>query len=317
MKISVVIPAYNEEAFLPHLLRSLRNQTFSLPYEILVVDNNSTDKTAEIAKSFGATVISEKQRGYAHACNAGFAAARGEVIARADADYVQPKDWLEKIWKAFEKHPDLIATGGPLYPLESSFLENIIYYPSIVIWMYILKFLGDGFLFPNMAVRKSAFEKTNGFNTTLEFGEDTRMCLELMKLGKVTYSPNIYVYTSIRKMRSLGVLQTVFAYSFGNHLAMWHGKKATVGLEVVRDVPLGKPKQYKPWIFLYAVPATLLMLIVFTASLFIPTPTTQKMVRDTQQMAQESDKAIQKRIQLIRKNFSWKTLIPTIPLKEI
>lgn len=287
MKISVVIPAYNEEAFLPHLLDSLQAQTFSKQdYEVIVVDNNSTDKTAAIAKSYGARVISESKRGYAYACNTGFAAAKGEIIARADADYIQPKDWLEKIWKAFQKDLKLVATGGPLYPLESTILENIIYYPGIVIWMYILKLCGDGFLFPNMAVKKHAFEETKGFDKKLEFGEDTKMCLDLKKIGKVTYSPHIYVYTSIRKMRSLGFIQSVFGYSFGNHIAMWQGKKATVGLEVVREVPLGKPRQYKPWIFLYAIPLCVFIITLVLTSFMMPTETTRQMVKQTQKIAQ-------------------------------
>jgi glycosyltransferase involved in cell wall biosynthesis len=317
MKISVVIPAYNEEAFLPHLLASLQAQTFpKQDYEVIVVDNNSTDKTAAIAKKFGARVISESKRGYAYACNAGFAAAKGEIIARADADYIQPKDWLEKIQKAFQKDPKIVALGGPLYPLESTFLENIIYYPAIVIWMNILKFLGDGFLFPNMAVRKPIYEKTGGFDTHLQFGEDTKMCLKLVKLGKVAYMPNLYVYTSIRKMRSLGLIQSIFGYSFGNHIAMWLGKEATVGLEVVRDIPLGKPKQYKPWIFLYAIPLSMVVLLLLLTSYFMPTETTQQVVKRTQKIAQMSDKALENRIQLIR-NFNWSTIFPIQPLKEI
>jgi glycosyltransferase involved in cell wall biosynthesis len=255
MKLSVVIPAFNEEAFLPHLLQSLQKQTCTIPYEVIVVDNNSTDKTAEIAHKYGAKVVFEKTPGYAFACNAGFAAATGEIIARADADYVQPPEWLQNIWDAFEKDPKLVALGGPLYPLESHVLENVFYYPSIVIWMYLLKLLGRGFLFPNMAVKKSFYEKTGGFDTHLQFGEDTEMCLKLKRLGKVAYMPHIYVYTSIRRVRSLGVLQTLFGYSIGNQIAMWMGKKATIGLDVVRTIPTGKPRQYKPWIFLYAVPA--------------------------------------------------------------
>jgi glycosyltransferase involved in cell wall biosynthesis len=317
MKISVVIPAYNEESFLPHLLTSLRQQTFKHPYEVIVVDNNSTDKTAQIAKEYGAKVVSEKKKGYAHACNAGFAAAKGDIIARADADYVQPKDWLENIWKAFQKDADLIAVGGPLYPLESHWWENIIYYPAIVIWMYILKGLGRGFLFPNMAVRREIYEKTGGFDTKLKFGEDTEMCLALTRLGKVAYMPHIYVYTSIRKMRSLGFVQSVFGYSFGNQIAMYLGKEATIGLEVVRTVPQTKPQIYKPWIFLYAVPLSVFTLILLLVSYFVPTPTTKEMMQNTQHMAQVSDTVIQKRIKLIR-NFTLNSLLLSIqPLKEI
>jgi glycosyltransferase involved in cell wall biosynthesis len=270
MNISVVIPAFNEEAFLPLLLESLKKQTFTLPYEVIVVDNNSTDKTAEIARKFGARVIFEKNPGYAYACNAGFAAASGKIIARADADYVQPKDWLEKIWNTFEKDTKLAAVGGPIYPLESTFVENSLYYPSILIWMYLLKGLGRGFLFPNMAVRKEIYHKTGGFDTHLQFGEDTEMCLKLKHLGKVGFLQNLYVYTSVRRMRSLGALQTFFGYSIGNQIALWRGEKAKIGLEVVRTVPKNKPHPYQPWIFLYAIPGLLLVVIllaIFTLQL--------------------------------------------------
>ena len=59
LRFSVVVPAYNEEAFLPETLRSLRRQDYPGAYEIVVVDNNSTDATAEIARSFGVRVVSE------------------------------------------------------------------------------------------------------------------------------------------------------------------------------------------------------------------------------------------------------------------
>lgn len=268
MKVSVVIPAFNEQAFLPRLLESLQKQTFQESYEVIVVDNNSTDKTADIAKKYGARVVFEKRAGYAYACNAGFAAAKGDIIARADADYVQPKQWLEKIYNAFANDPSLIATGGPIYPLESNFVQNCFAYPAIVIWMHLLRLLGRGFLFPNMAVRRGWYEKTGGFDTHLQFGEDTEICLKLKRIGKVTYNPNLYVYTSIRRIQSLGILKTIFGYSFGAQLAMWRGKKVTIGLDVIRDVPKGKPNQYHPWIFLYAMPTALFILVLLLFFLF-------------------------------------------------
>jgi glycosyltransferase involved in cell wall biosynthesis len=317
MKISVVIPAYNEESFLPRLLTSLRHQTFSLPYEIIVVDNNSTDKTAQIAKSFGAHVVKEKKRGYAFACNAGFAAAKGEIIARADADFVQPKDWLENIWKAFEKDKQLIALGGPTYPLETNWLQNILFYPGIVIWQYLLKLLGRGFLFPNMAVRQSAYKKCGGFDTGLEFGEDTQMCLSLKKVGKVKLFTHIYNYTSIRRMKSLGLYNLIVGYSFGNQIAMWKGKKATVGLEVIREIPKERPRTYNPWVFLFGLPASLALILLIFTSYMLPTPEGQRVVANTTRVAKLSDKAIKKQIQEIKQTFSWNRFFYTSPIKEI
>ena len=65
--ISVVIPAFNEEKYLPACLEALKKQTFK-NYELIVVDNNSTDKTAQIAKKFGARVVKEKKQGRNMAC---------------------------------------------------------------------------------------------------------------------------------------------------------------------------------------------------------------------------------------------------------
>ena len=61
--ISVIVPAYNEEKFLPQCLEALKNQSFNLPYEIIVVDNNSTDLTGEIARNAGVKVVLEKRKG--------------------------------------------------------------------------------------------------------------------------------------------------------------------------------------------------------------------------------------------------------------
>jgi glycosyltransferase involved in cell wall biosynthesis len=316
MKISVVIPAYNEESFLPRLLTSLRQQTFSLPYEVIVVDNNSTDKTAQIAKKFGAKVIHEKKRGYAYACKAGFEAAKGDIIARADADYVQPKDWLEKIYTAFKKDPKLIALGGPTFPLESHWWENLVYYPTIVFWMEFLKLLGRGFLFPNMAVRRQAYKKSGGFNTTITFGEDVDICLRLKKVGKIKLILSIYNYSSIRRLSALGLYDYVVKYTCGNQLAVWLGLEVSVGLDPVRYVPPTKPKQYNPWIFLYGTPALLSILLLLLSTFFIPVETTTKMVQTTEKVAQLSNKALQKKIKVI-KSYTLNSFMFIQPLKEI
>ncbi len=102
MKVSVVIPAYNEEKYIGKLLDSLNNQTVKAD-EIIVVDNNSIDKTATIALEKGATVVKEKRQGMIHARNCGFNSAKFEIIARCDSDVVVPKNWIKKIKSNFNK----------------------------------------------------------------------------------------------------------------------------------------------------------------------------------------------------------------------
>lgn len=280
MKISVVIPAHNEELFLPKTLKSLSEQTFKLPYEIIVVDNKSTDKTAEIAATYGAVVVKEEKKGFAHACNAGFLAAKGDIIARADADYILPKKWLDKIWKAFQKDKLLIALGGPIYPLESYWWENILYFPAQLTWMYMLKLLGQGFLFPNMAVRRKIFLECGGFDTDIPYGEDTDLCQRLKKMGKVKLFPNIYVYTSLRRLRAMGLVNFFVKFAVGNEIAKYSGKPPIVGLEIVRELPKQQPKPQIPWPYLVAGPLLLVALLtlginVWLSSLTPPASITQ------------------------------------------
>lgn len=96
LRVSVVIPAYNEEKLLGRCLESLKNQVVQ-PYEVIVVDNNSSDATSAIAKGYGASVVSEKRQGIAWARDAGFSKATGDIIARLDADCIAPPEWIRVI----------------------------------------------------------------------------------------------------------------------------------------------------------------------------------------------------------------------------
>lgn len=305
MKISVVVPAYNEEKFLPRLLTSLKNQTYKHPFEIIVVNNNSTDKTAEIAKSYGVKVIFESKRGYGPACQKGFQTASGDIIARADSDYVVPKHWLEKIATEFASDPKLIAIGGPHYPLETSWWENVMFYPALLMWQYGLKLTGRGFFNPNMAVRREYFKKSGGFDTDIHFGEDTNICAKLMKLGRVKLCPSLYIHTSIRRMNDLGLFKTVVSYSFGNQIALMLGREATVGLIPVRVVPNKTPHPHRPWPYLWAPPIVIfLALLAYSLSESATPATVQGATKHTTFMSKFSalDKNIVKFTNELRKS---------------
>lgn len=114
LRISLVIPAYNEESHLPECLEAALNQ--SVPFwEIIVVDNNSTDKTAAVAGCHeDVRVLHEAKRGIVHARNRGFNAATGNIIARIDADTVLPSDWAAHISEFYKNpvHASAAWTGG-------------------------------------------------------------------------------------------------------------------------------------------------------------------------------------------------------------
>src|SRR3990172_6189513 len=110
--ISVVVPAYNEEDYLPKSLQALKNQEFHKAFEVIVVDNNSTDNTHAIASSFNTRIIKEKNQGLIFAKQAGCKHARAGIIAVLDADNIPSPDWLERIDRHFnDEH--LAAVTGP------------------------------------------------------------------------------------------------------------------------------------------------------------------------------------------------------------
>ena len=113
-RISVVIPAYNEEEYLGTCLEAITDQAYK-PFEVIVVDNGSLDQTVAIAQSFpGVRVVAEPTHGIFAAVTTGFDEARGSIIARTDADSRPEADWLEAIVKAFEDEA-LSALSGPIY----------------------------------------------------------------------------------------------------------------------------------------------------------------------------------------------------------
>lgn len=112
LRISVVVPARDEETRLPRCLASLAAQT-RLPDEVVVVDNASADGTARVAADAGARVVHESARGIWPAAAAGYDAATGDVIARVDADTVLPPGWLARVEDLLADDPACAAVTGP------------------------------------------------------------------------------------------------------------------------------------------------------------------------------------------------------------
>ncbi|MBI2613217.1 MAG: glycosyltransferase family 2 protein [Candidatus Levybacteria bacterium] len=198
MKISVIIPVYNEEKYIGKCLESIANQ-IEKPDEVIVVDNNCTDRTVEIAQKFGVGVkiVKEKKQGMIFARNAGFNNAKYEIIARIDADSILPLDWIVKIKEHF-KDSNLGALSGP----AAYFSWPVFYQMSQVVTF--LFFSTVGLLFghqmlagPNMTLRKSLWEKVknNVCINDKNVHEDIDISIHLAKITKIKYDWNFGMLT--------------------------------------------------------------------------------------------------------------------------
>lgn len=201
MKISVVIPAYNEEKIIRKTLGFIQKQTYQ-PYEIIVVDNNSTDKTAEMARSMGVTVVEEHVQGLTPARNTGFNAAKGEIIARTDADTQVPPNWLEMIEEAFKKDTKLVGLSGPILYFDLNVGQIA---PLIQIYSQTCKLLYgcECMIGPNFAIRKSAWKKIKDevCMDDNRVHEDIDLSIHISTVGKVRFDKSLIVRTSGRRIK--------------------------------------------------------------------------------------------------------------------
>ena len=238
MRLSFVVPAYNEEAYLPACLESILSQidpgTTGLPAdtcEIIVVNNASTDRTREVALRYpGVTVVDELRKGLTFARQAGFAASTGDLIANVDADSRLTAGWVAKVLTTFAKaeasaatHPDarpLAAFSGPLvyYDLtpQQRRLVHIFYmtaWTTYAINRYILR-VGSMVQGGNFVVSRASLEAIGGFNTAISFyGEDTDIARRLNDVGEVRFSFDLKMSSSARRLKSEGMLTMAARYS--------------------------------------------------------------------------------------------------------
>ena len=213
VRFSVVIPCYNEESYIGDTLASLKNQQFDKTFEIIVVDNNSTDRTRKIAEQHDVRIISEKHPGVCWARQAGTKAATGEIIVSTDADTVFGPRWLQKLDAMFERHSDYIAVAGPCVYRSGPFWGKA--YPVLLFNAVhgFSKLFGYPFYVTatNLAFKKSYWK---GYDVKApQGGDELGMLHQLKKQGKVAFMKNNPVYTSARRLRR-GLLYNIFVTLF-------------------------------------------------------------------------------------------------------
>lgn len=212
MKISVVVCTYNRSKLLSQCLESLANQTFDKNlYEVIVVDNNSTDDTKEIIKIYTEKYLNfksyiETQQGSSYARNLGAIKSSGEFIAFIDDDGKAFPDWIEKMEQFIDAHPGIRVFGGPYIGINSKkipfwFPQN---YGSWGLGSYekMINFPKEWLSGSNLIIKKNTFLEVGGFDIKkgprgkkFAYGEDTYIIYTLNNKNiSIWYAPEVKIY---------------------------------------------------------------------------------------------------------------------------
>ncbi len=226
MKISFVIPAYNEEKYVGACVESIISELDANGYvlgtdaEVIVVNNASTDNTRAVAAEHsGVRVVDETRKGVVRARQAGFTVSQGDLVAFIDADATLTPGWLRVVTKTFDRDKKLSALGGyyrylGMPPVMS--LLVLVYYGVVYATYLMVRALhvGSTLFGGNFVARRQALEKIGGFDTSIEFyGDDTHAAKSLSKVGVVRFSLRFSVTQPPRRFSGQGLVRTGFLYA--------------------------------------------------------------------------------------------------------
>jgi glycosyltransferase involved in cell wall biosynthesis len=234
-RFSVVVPAYNEEMYLGDCLASLAAQDFEGSLEIIVVDNNSTDGTAELARRAGVTVLRETRPGVCQARQLGTAAARGTIVVSTDADTTFSSNWLSQIDRAFRNNPRCVAVAGPTYFLDGPFWGLWIQ-KALFGLVGILKRRAGRVIYisaTNVAFHKSMW---TGYDVRLtQGGDELDLLRRLQSRGEVVFDMTNPTTTSARRMEQ-GVAYNLIV-SFFYHYLLGYALNRMFGRRILGMAP--------------------------------------------------------------------------------
>lgn len=258
MNFSIIIPAFNEEAYIASCLKSINELDYPKHLvEVIVVDNGSTDRTPEIAKREGAIVLRNDEMNVSGLRNFGASKAKGDVLAFVDADCLVKKDLLQQASSYFDRQ-DVVAWGSP--PIVP---ENATWVPRT--WYVVRKKEKvvqdvDWLESMNLFVRKEHFAAIGGFNESLITCEDVDFCYRLQKHGKIVSDSTIQVV-------HLGEAATVKEFIAKE---IWRGKSNFEGIRSHGFSLAELPSLFIPIYFGFFLPLVfLLVLFLLDPSWFV------------------------------------------------
>ena len=220
MKLSIIIPTYNEEEYLPSLLKSIESQKFK-DYEVIVADANSCDNTVKIAENYGCTVVQGGMPGVGR--NNGAKIAKGEILLFLDSDLELTQNYLIEMIEEFEAN-ELDIGITQINPISEKKRDKILH--DLANWFMIAfeKIKPHGAGCYGIICKKELHEEYSGFNEKLTFGEDTDYIERIAKNNRFKVLRNPIINVSTRRLEEEGL----------GKLAMQYGKSTFNDLRGIR-----------------------------------------------------------------------------------
>ncbi|AMD17039.1 teichoic acid biosynthesis protein [Methanobrevibacter sp. YE315] len=208
MIFSIVIPTYNEEEYLPILLDSIKEQDFD-DYEVIVADANSTDKTKEIAESYGCIVVEGGMPAVGR--NNGAKAAKGDILIFLDSDLKLTEDYLRDVLYEFQMERLGIAITQ-MKPLSNKVEDKLFHEFANYFMISVENIKPHGAGCYGIIAKRSLHEKCNGFDESLTFGEDTDYIERLAKIERFKVLRNAKIGVSTRRLEEEGIVTLIQQY---------------------------------------------------------------------------------------------------------
>ncbi|HVG22176.1 MAG TPA: glycosyltransferase [Blastocatellia bacterium] len=216
--LSVIISTYDRKILLSEALKSaLSQQAAGLSYEVIVIDNNSSDGTREVVESFmvrghgNLRYAFERVQGLSHARNAGIRIARGSIIAFTDDDVRLTPAWAASIKRAFHEHPEVDCVAGKILPKWNSDPPSWLtheHWTALALQDYGDKPLLIGsenplcFAGANLSFRREVFDRIGVFSPKYPRAQDTELLMRFWQAGHLgLYEPDAIVVADVQPER--------------------------------------------------------------------------------------------------------------------
>lgn len=245
--VSVIIPAYNAAATIGKTLQALSRQNYPQPFEVIVVDDGSSDNTADIVRSFAAVrYVRQDNSGPALARNHGARLAQGEYLAFTDSDCVPHEDWISLLMAGFGQERIGVVAGSYGIANPENWLARCVY--AEILWRHnhVMPDFPSAFGSYNFCIRKKVFEEVGGFDASYRraSGEDNDLSYKAIRTGQRIYFQRKALVDHYHPVRVTRYLKEQFQHGFWraaiyrDHPGMMRGDGYTYWKDIL-EMPLG------------------------------------------------------------------------------